>query len=522
MMRPAAAAAVLSHLFLLLLTSSALLLPAYAAPAQQVQPQQPVLSVPIVTPVPSTLPTISTPYNQPLTLGANPYAALANMGIYAHGPSSAAETLRFQHELLSQLGLTPSVQLVHPEMFARLTPQQMAAEIGQQQEVITNMEMQNPLLAQLNQQQHAQRQQAMAQAQAQAQPQPQVQPLGLGAAPMIQNGITQQQHSAAEPQVSMQMGAAPLGVPPTYAAVPTPPLSQVSAQVPTQPSMQQFPLGYTGAAMQPTIGQQSQMMQLQQLHQQLQQQQWQQQLEAQRIAAEKTQLAAQQQALIQQQQQLGNALAAQQPQFQPQPQFPLGQLLTQPQQLTFVPPSAAAPVPSPPFGAGSPFGNVNGNSPFPAPISNSAVAAPSLPSVDLPNINPAQVMNLMSNPRGSLQAVAAMMRAAPPSNLNLGLPPAPSAPGSPMTSSSTIDPSKLTTPPRPRPESCSDNDYECQFYKSCYSCYEDHSLPYCGACLNLLQCGGDKPCQMIRAKDVCVQVAQTSEPKPKACQLLGL
>jgi len=83
-----------------------------------------------------------------------------------------------------------------------------------------------------------------------------------------------------------------------------------------------------------------------------------------------------------------------------------------------------------------------------------------------------------------------------------------------------IDASVLT-PTRARPSSCGPNDFECQFVQSCYGCYSDHSLPYCGACLDLLQCKADQACQMNKAKAACMQLSAAGQQQQAVCKILG-
>lgn len=89
------------------------------------------------------------------------------------------------------------------------------------------------------------------------------------------------------------------------------------------------------------------------------------------------------------------------------------------------------------------------------------------------------------------------------------------------TSSGSSASSDLTTPPGPRPTSCGGSDYDCQFRRSCYDCYGDHSLSYCPDCLALLQCNGDNACQMGKAKTVCDSLKSARQSQPAACKLLA-
>jgi len=87
----------------------------------------------------------------------------------------------------------------------------------------------------------------------------------------------------------------------------------------------------------------------------------------------------------------------------------------------------------------------------------------------------------------------------------------------PLSSANAAD---LSTPPKPRPTSCGESDYECAFYRDCYPCYGDHSLGYCPGCLNLLNCGSDQACQISKAAPVCKELAAAGVAASPPCKLL--
>lgn len=359
----------------------------------------------------------SVAYNVPQYYGADPTASLANRGLYGHSVESAAETQRFQSQLLQALGVQSGVQLVDQQAFARLSPQQLQEQIQKQNDIIQQLTAQAQAAQQQqllqHQQQSQQQQQPQQQQQQQLQQMPYVAPnmnqwnptttfggVNNAAAPSQQQQQVQQPYQAQLNQNNIAMNQQQ-------------PFQQPMNQMPFQSQQQQQPQQQAQPFMPP-----QQMMQPQQQFQQLQQQQQQ----------------------------------------------------AQPMQFPFMNNVAT--------GASVPLNNINNmnNAPFAPPRMSTS---------------------------SSTTSAANSIR--------------PTIPSSTVTTPSITS---LSTPPKPRPASCTDSDYRCQFYRSCYPCYDNHSLPYCGSCLALLNCNDDQACQMIKAQSVCKELDKAKEPQSQGCKQL--
>jgi hypothetical protein len=364
-------------------------------------------------------------------------------------------------QLLASFGITPgAVELVNAPAFA-LAPTE--AVLQEQRDIIARLQSQNPLLAQ------AQGNPATPQQQQQQQQQQAQQPT------TAQTQIQQQQQ---QPQYNQQ----------------TPPQQQpqqnfIPRQQPQQqqqPQVQQQQFAYPANNVQQFGMMNNQLQQQQPIGTSLQQQQqpvqqpmqfqpsmpMQQQPQLQQPTQFSTQQAAQQYQPYQQQQQ-------QQQQQQAYPQYqqayaPQAQLYQQqPQYQQFQQPQASWQTIQSQQATGV---GVGSGSPFAGGPPQIQLPPQTLTGIDGSQINPNDVfMSLMGRQTGSGLNIASASGLPTITTPVIGGGPIAAGPrvGGGAFTTSSLSMQQLMTPTKPRPTSCGESDYECQFLQACYGCYSN-------------------------------------------------